>query len=75
MHGQGGARQPEPEARSVRVEVPVPRKMHEVAVSPCAAAGLNKSDSQRTKVRALLAKRRPRLGYETQLTASVLTCC
>lgn len=66
----------EPEVRTVRVEVPVqvPCKTKEVAVPPWAATGLKKSDSLEVKVRALLAERRQRIGYERQLVAAVNAC-
>lgn len=66
----------EPEVRTVRVEVPVlvPCKTQEVAVPPWAAAGLQKDDSLEVKVRALLAERRQRLGYERELIAAVGAC-
>lgn len=65
-----------PEVRTVRVEVPVlvPCKMQEVSVPPWAAASLKKSDSLELKVRALLAERRQRIGYERQLEAAVDAC-
>lgn len=65
-----------PEVRTVRVEVPVlvPCKTKEVAVPPWAAQGLKKSDSLELKVRALLAERRQRIGYEKQLEALVQSC-
>ncbi len=61
----------ESEVRAVRVEVPVLVlcKTQEVAVPPWAAAGLKMSDSLEVKVRALLAERRQRIGYERQLVA------
>ncbi|MBH3399222.1 hypothetical protein I5S60_06535 [Pseudomonas fluorescens] len=66
----------EPEVRTVRVEVPVLVlcKTKEVAVPPWAAAGLKKSDSLEVKVRALLAERRQRIGYERQLVAAAQAC-
>jgi hypothetical protein len=66
----------EPEVRTVRVEVPVlvPCKTKEVAVPPWAALGLSKSDSLEVKVRALLAERLQRIGYERQLVAAVTAC-
>jgi hypothetical protein len=66
----------EPELRTVRVEVPVliPCKTQEVAVPPWAAAGLKKADSLETKVRALLAERRQRIGYERQLVVAMEVC-
>ncbi|MBC3254414.1 hypothetical protein HU733_02820 [Pseudomonas paralactis] len=66
----------EPEVRTVRVEMPVlvPCKTKEIAVPPWAAAGLKKSDSLEVKVRALLAERRQRIGYERQLVAAAGAC-
>ena len=52
----------------------VPCKTKEVAVPPWAATGLKKSDSLEVKVRALLAERRQRIGYERQLVAAVNAC-
>lgn len=70
------SRQVEPQIRTVRVEVPVqvPCRAPEVAVPPWATAGLKKGDSLEVKVRALLAERRQRIGYEKQLTAAVDAC-
>ncbi|WP_416054977.1 hypothetical protein [Pseudomonas aeruginosa] len=39
-----------------------------------ATAGLKKSDDIQTKVRALLAERRQRIGYEAQLLAANRAC-
>ncbi|AIN57986.1 hypothetical protein [Pseudomonas soli] len=66
----------EPQIQYVRVEVPVqvPCRAPEVAVPPLAAAGLRKSDSLEVKVRALLAERRQRIGYEKELEAAVQSC-
>lgn len=66
----------EPDVRTVRVEVPVlvPCKTQEVEVPVWAAFGLNKTDSLEVKVRALLAERRQRIGYERELVVAVLTC-
>ena len=66
----------EPEVRTVRVEVPVlvPCKTKGVAVPPWAAAGLQKADSLEVKVRALLAERRQRIGYEKELVAAIDAC-
>lgn len=60
----------------VDVEVPVlvPCKTKVVAVPPWAAAGLLKADSLEVKVRALLAERRQRIGYERELVAAVGAC-
>ncbi|WP_301620006.1 hypothetical protein [Stutzerimonas stutzeri] len=66
----------EPEPRIVRVEVPVeaPCRAEPVAVPPWGAEGLRKTDSLEVKVRALLAERRQRIGYEKQLAALVSSC-
>lgn len=66
----------EPEVRTLRVDVPVlvPCKTQEVAVPLWGAAGLKKSDSLEVKVRALLAERRQRMGYERELVAAVSAC-
>ena len=74
----GCAGQPvaEPEPRVVRVEVPVqvPCKVHPVATPAWAAAGLKTTDSLEVKVRALLAERRQRIGYERELLAASEAC-
>ena len=72
----GCAGHTEPQVRTVRVEVPVPVpcRAPEVAVPPWAASGLRKADSLEVKVRALLAERRQRIGYERQLVAAVEAC-
>lgn len=72
----GCAGQAEPEIRTVRVEVPVqvPCRAPEVAVPPWSAASLRKTDSLEVKVRALLAERRQRVGYEKQLLAAISAC-
>lgn len=66
----------EPQVQYVRVEVPVqvPCRAPEVAVPPWAADGLRKTDSMEVKVRALLAERRQRIGYEKELRAAVAAC-
>ncbi|ROL86732.1 hypothetical protein [Pseudomonas protegens] len=66
----------EPEVRTVRVEVPVqvPCRTPVVPVPAWATASLKKTDSLELKVRALLAERRQRIGYERHLTAAVSTC-
>ncbi|MFV3286779.1 hypothetical protein ACNFCI_22400 [Pseudomonas sp. NY15356] len=66
----------EPQVQYVRVEVPVqvPCLAPEVAVPAWAAADLRKSDSLEVKVRALLAERRQRIGYEKQLEAATTAC-
>ncbi|HCE9935306.1 TPA: hypothetical protein NH527_003897 [Pseudomonas aeruginosa] len=72
----GCAGQVEPEPRTVRVEVPVavPCRAPAVEVPAWAAAGLKKSDDIQTKVRALLAERLQRIGYEAQLLAANQAC-
>lgn len=66
----------EPQVQYLRVEVPVqvPCRAPEVAAPPWAAAGLRKTDSLEVKVRALLAERRQRIGYEGLLKAAVDAC-
>ncbi len=72
----GCAGRVEPEIRTVRVEVPVqvPCRTPDVAVPPWAAASLRKTDSLEVKVRALLAERRQRIGYEKELAAAAGAC-
>lgn len=72
----GCAGKSEPQIQYVRVEVPVqvPCRAPEVAIPPWAASGLSKSDSLEVKVRALLAERHQRIGYEKQLEAAVSSC-
>lgn len=72
----GCAGKVEPQIQYVRVEVPVqvPCRSPEVAVPAWAAAGLRKTDSLEVKVRALLAERRQRIGYEGMLRAVSSAC-
>mgnify|MGYP001049679707 FL=1 len=72
----GCAGQVEPEPRTVRVEVPVavPCRVPAIEVPAWAAAGLRKDDDLQTKVRALLAERLQRIGYEVQLLAANQAC-
>ncbi|UMZ15330.1 hypothetical protein I9018_19580 [Pseudomonas sp. MPFS] len=56
--------------RTMRVEVQVPYRLPVVAAPSWAAAGLRKTDSMEVKVRAMLAERRQRIGYERLLLAS-----
>lgn len=72
----GCAAKTPPKVQYVRVEVPVqvPCRAPEVAVPPWAAAGLRKGDSLEVKVRALLAERRQRIGYESLLSAAIKSC-
>ncbi|KTT24275.1 lipoprotein [Pseudomonas oryzihabitans] len=66
----------EPEPRVVRIEVPVqvPCPVTVPAVPAWAGEGLRRSDGLEVKVRALLAERRQRIGYERELVATVVTC-
>lgn len=72
----GCAGRAEPETEYVRVEVPVqvPCRAPDVAEPAWAAAGLSKTDSLEVKVRALLAERRQRIGYERQLEVATAAC-
>lgn len=74
LAGCGG--QVEPQVQYVRVEVPVqvPCRAPDVSVPAWAAHGLRKTDSLEVKVRALLAERRQRIGYEKKLQAAVVAC-
>lgn len=76
LAGCAGRPVAEPEPRVVRVEVPVqvPCRVKAPAVPAWAAEGLRKEDSLEVKVRALLAERRQRIGYERELVAAVLSC-
>ncbi|UXY55404.1 hypothetical protein [Pseudomonas tohonis] len=72
----GCAGRQDAEPRVVRVEVPVavPCRVEEVAVPPWAASTLRAGDSLEVKVRALLAERRQRIGYERELVAALRNC-
>jgi hypothetical protein len=72
----GCASHVEPEVCTVRVEVPVqvPCRTPDVAAPLWAAASLRKTDSLEVKVRALLAERRQRIGYEKELAAAAGAC-
>lgn len=72
----GCAGQVEPEPRTVRVEVPVavPCRVPAVQEPTWATASLQKGDSLQTKVRALMAERQQRLGYEVLLQAAIDAC-
>lgn len=76
LAGCAGHPTTESEPRIVRVEVPVavPCRPKEVVVPLWAATGLRKSDSLEVKVRALLAERRQRIGYEHELLAANQAC-
>lgn len=65
-----------PDLRIVRVEVPVlvPCKTQEIAIPTWASIGLKKADSLEVKVRALLAERFQRIGYERELSVAVNAC-
>ncbi|OPE34960.1 hypothetical protein [Pseudomonas aeruginosa] len=62
--------------RSVRVEVPlaVPCRVPDVRPPSWASATLQAGDSLQAKVRALLAERRQRQGYELELQAALRAC-
>ncbi|MEF0147059.1 hypothetical protein [Pseudomonas guariconensis] len=72
----GCAGRVEPQIQYVRVEVPVqvPCRVPEVAAPAWATADLRKTDSLEVKVRALLAERLQRIGYEKELEAAVVSC-
>lgn len=72
----GCAGRVEPQVQYVRVEVPVqvPCRAPKVAVPAWATADLRKTDSLEVKVRALLAERLQRIGYEKELEAAVVSC-
>lgn len=72
----GCAGRTEPEIHYFRVGVPVqtPCRAPDVAVPRWAADEMRKTDSLEVKVRALLAERRQRIGYEKQLEAAVGAC-
>lgn len=72
----GCAGQVPSEPRTVRVEVPiaVPCRAPEVAVPAWATDSLKKEDGLEVKVRALLAERRQRIGYELLLVAALQAC-
>lgn len=72
----GCAGKMEQQVQYVRVEVPVqvPCRAPDVAVPAWAAAGVRKTDSLEVKVRALLAERRQRIGYEKELEAATGAC-
>jgi hypothetical protein len=60
----------------VRIEVPVAVPCHTEAVAepPWATNGLKRGDPLELKVRALLAERRQRIGYERELRAANEAC-
>ena len=66
----------ESEVRTVRVDVPVlvPCRSPDIAVPSWATVELKKSDVLEVKVRALLAERRQRIGYERELVAAAVVC-
>ena len=74
LAGCSGRTQPQVQYLRVEVPVQVPCRVPEVTAPSWAAAGLRKSDSLEVKVRALLAERRQRIGYEKQLEAAVSAC-
>ncbi|HCF1393760.1 TPA: hypothetical protein NH846_004138 [Pseudomonas aeruginosa] len=72
----GCAGRQDAEPRTVRVEVPVavPCRVPAVEVPVWATVGLRKGDDLQGKVRALLAERRQRMGYEKKLEAALHAC-
>lgn len=72
----GCATKPPPQIQYVRVEVPVqvPCRPPLVSSPAWATTGLRETDSLEVKVRALLAERRQRIGYEKELMASADFC-
>lgn len=66
----------EPQQRTVRVEVPVQVSCHalDVGMPVWATTSLHETDSLEVKVRALLAERWQRIGYEKQLIAALEAC-
>lgn len=67
---------PEVRTQTVRVEIPVqvPCRVKTVDEPIFAASALKKTDLLEVKVRALLAERRQRIGYEKQLKAGLTAC-
>lgn len=67
---------PEVRMQTVRVEIPVqvPCRIKSVDEPVFAASALKKTDLLEVKVRALLAERRQRIGYEKQLKAGLTAC-
>ncbi|MFG0820310.1 hypothetical protein ACF8QE_12660 [Pseudomonas sp. GLN_3] len=72
----GCAGKVDPQVQYVRIEVPVqvPCRAPDVAVPAWTTAGLRKADSLEVRVRALLAERRQRIGYEKELEAAISAC-
>lgn len=72
----GCGSQPQQEPRTVRVDVPVlvPCRAPVVEKPAWATTTLKPSDDLQTKVRALLAERLQRIGYERKLEAAVQAC-
>lgn len=64
----------QPPVTRVPVPVPVPCRTKIVEVPAFAAEGMKKSDPLEVKVRALLAERRQRIGYEIKLLAANAAC-
>lgn len=74
LAGCAGRQDAEPHIVRVEVPVAVPCRVEEVAVPPWAASTLRVGDSLEVKVRALLAERRQRIGYERELVAAIKAC-
>lgn len=74
LAGCAGRQDAEPHIVRVEVPVVVPCRVEEVAVPPWATATLKAGDPLEVKVRALLAERRQRIGYERELVAAITAC-
>lgn len=76
MAGCAGRPVADPEPRVVRVEVPVPVPCRvTIPMAPAwASAALRKGDDLETKVRALVAEREQRMGFEAVLLAAASSC-
>lgn len=74
LAGCAGRQDAEPHIVRVEVPVAVPCRVEEVAVPPWAASTLRAGDSLEVKVRALLAERRQRIGYEREVVAAIKAC-
>lgn len=78
MAGCAGRPVADPEPQVIRVEVPVPVPVPcrvTIPMAPAwASAALRKGDDLETKVRALVAEREQRMGYEALLLAASRSC-